>query len=161
MDRIGVLFVCLGNICRSPLAEGVFRQLVRNEGLEDRFEIDSAGTSAYHIGDPPDTRTTSLARQRGVMLEHAARQIAPEDFERFDHILAMDASNLGKVQRLAQRHPGRARLDLLRSFDDAATDDLEVPDPYFGGQDGFEHVHDLVETACQGLLAHIRREHDI
>ncbi|CAN5637034.1 low molecular weight protein-tyrosine-phosphatase [soil metagenome] len=155
-DRIGVLFVCLGNICRSPLAEGVFRQIVEREGLADRFEIDSAGTSAYHCGDPPDSRTAEVARRRGVLLEHAARQVDEEDFERFDFILAMDASNLGKLQRLAQRASGEAELQLLRGFDASADDDLEVPDPYFGGADGFEDVHDMVERACDGLLQHVR-----
>lgn len=157
--RIGVLFVCLGNICRSPLAEGVFSQLVQREGLAERFDIDSAGTSSWHCGEPPDPRTTELARQRGVILEHAARQVERADFERFDYVLAMDASNLGKLQRLAPASD--ARVALLRSFDPDAGDDLEVPDPYFGGADGFAHVHDLVESACEGLLAHIRDEHDL
>jgi protein-tyrosine phosphatase len=156
-DRIGVLFVCLGNICRSPLAEGVFRQLIDREGLADRFAIDSAGTSSYHIGEPPDRRTASLARQRGVVLEHAARQVVAADFDRFDYILAMDASNLGKLQRLGGGGT-RARVELLRVFDPEAADDLEVPDPYFGGADGFAEVHDMVEAACEGLLRHIRDE---
>jgi protein-tyrosine phosphatase len=156
--KIGVLFVCLGNICRSPLAEGVFRQLVEREGLADRFDIDSAGTSSYHIGEPPDARTSALARQRGVTLEHAARQVTSTDFERYDYILAMDASNLGKLQRMSR---DGAELALLRSYDPDAADDLEVPDPYFGGPDGFANVHDLVENACEGLLAHIRAEHDL
>jgi protein-tyrosine phosphatase len=156
--RIGVLFVCLGNICRSPLAEGVFRHLVEREGLAGRFDIDSAGTSSYHIGEPPDARTITLARQRGVTLEHAARQVTTTDFDRYDYILAMDASNLGKLQRISR---DKAELALLRSFDPDAADDLEVPDPYFGGPDGFAHVHDLVESACEGLLAHIRAEHDL
>jgi protein-tyrosine phosphatase len=156
--KIGVLFVCLGNICRSPLAEGVFRHLVEREGLADRFDIDSAGTSSYHIGEPPDARTTALARQRGVTLEHAARQVKSTDFDRYDYIVAMDASNLGKLQRISR---DKAELALLRSFDPDAADDLEVPDPYFGGPDGFAHVHDLVESACEGLLAHIRAEHDL
>jgi protein-tyrosine phosphatase len=160
-SRIGVLFVCLGNICRSPLAEGVFRRLVEDAGVADRFDIDSAGTSSYHRGEPPDRRTAALARQRGVVLEHAARQVTDEDLLRFDYLLAMDASNLGKLQRLAQGQAVRARLELLRSFDPASHDDLEVPDPYFGGEDGFEHVHDLVEAACAGLLEHIRTEHGL
>jgi protein-tyrosine phosphatase len=157
-DRTGVLFVCLGNICRSPLAEGVFRHVVEEAGLGDRFVIDSAGTSAFHTGDAPDPRTSEVARRRGLTLEHSARQIQPEDLEAFDYVLAMDGSNLAKVQRLRERLPGGAEVRLLRSFDAAADGDLEVPDPYFGGPDGFEDVHDMVERACRGLLRHIRQE---
>jgi protein-tyrosine phosphatase len=157
-ETIGVLFVCLGNICRSPLAEGVFRAIVEGEGLGDRFEIDSAGTSDYHTGDPPDPRTVEEARRRGLRLEHAARQVRADDLERFHYVIAMDASNLGKVERLARSQRGRAELHLLRAFDEDARDDLEVPDPYFGGADGFAEVHDMVERACHGLLDHIRSQ---
>lgn len=156
--KIGVLFVCLGNICRSPLAEGVFRHLVERDGLGDRFDIDSAGTSDYHIGDSPDPRTVEEARRRGLALSHAARQVASEDLDRFDYIIAMDASNLGKLERIAKQYRGRAELHLLRAFDEDARDDLEVPDPYFGGPDGFSDVHDMIERASEGLLAHIRAE---
>ncbi|HSJ07542.1 MAG TPA: low molecular weight protein-tyrosine-phosphatase [Longimicrobiales bacterium] len=156
-ERIGVLFVCLGNICRSPLAEGVFRGLVAEEGLEDRFDIDSAGTSSYHAGDPPDPRTVSVAAQRGVRLEHAARQLTEDDLARYHYVLAMDASNLGRIERLAAGAPAvQADIRLLREFDDGADGELEVPDPYFGGAGGFEDVHDMVERACRGLLRHIR-----
>lgn len=157
-EKIGVLFVCLGNICRSPLAEGVFRSIVSAEGMEHRFEIDSAGTSDYHIGSSPDARTIEEAQQRGLVLEHAARQITVEDLERFDYVIAMDASNLGNVERLARKQRGRAEVHLLRSFDAESGDDLEVPDPYFGGPEGFAQVHDLVERASHGLLSHIRLE---
>ena len=158
-DTIGVLFVCLGNICRSPLAEGVFREIVRAEGLESRFDIDSAGTSDYHTGDSPDPRTVAEAERRGLMLEHAARQIGAADFQQFDYVVAMDASNLGRIRRLADTAPHAATLHLLREFDDESGDDLEVPDPYFGGPDGFADVHDMVERACHGLLEHIRSQH--
>jgi protein-tyrosine phosphatase len=158
-DRIGVLFVCLGNICRSPLAEGVFRDLVEREELGDRFRIDSAGTSDYHIGDAPDRRTVAEARSRGLELDHAARQMKDADLDRFDYIIAMDASNLGRIERLARRAPRSAELHLLRAFDPEAGDDLEVPDPYFGGTDGFANVQDMVERACAGLLRHIREQH--
>lgn len=157
-ERIGVLFVCLGNICRSPLAEGVFRSVARAAGLEERFDIDSAGTSDYHIGSSPDPRTVHEAQQRGLVLEHSARQLMSEDLERFDYVIAMDASNLGNVERLARRRRGRAEVRLLRSFDEETGDDLEVPDPYFGGAEGFADVHDLVERACHGLLSYIRGE---
>lgn len=161
MDPVGVLFVCLGNICRSPLAEGVFRQLVDEAGLARRFEIDSAGTSAFHAGDPPDSRTVEVARRRGLELEHAARQIELDDFRRFHYVVVMDASNHGKVRALEARVEGRAEVHMLRSFDGDAGDDLDVPDPYFGGPDGFEDVHDMVERACAGLLHHIREQHGL
>ena len=160
-DRIGVLFVCLGNICRSPLAEAVFRSEVEAAGLSDRFHIDSAGTSDYHIGDSPDPRTVQTAAARGVRVEHAARQVSARDFDRFDYILAMDGANLGRVERLAGRAGQDTVTGLLRAFDPASDDDAEVPDPYYGGPRGFEDVHDLVEAACRGLLEHIRAEHEL
>lgn len=159
--RIGVLFVCLGNICRSPLAEGVFRDIVGLEGLTDRFDIDSAGTSDYHTGDSPDPRTVSEAARRGLVIEHAARQIRGNDLYEFNYVIAMDASNLGRIERLARTVPGGAELHLLRSFDDEAGDDLEVPDPYFGGPEGFSDVHDMVERSCRSLLEHIRNQHGL
>ncbi|HEY8468558.1 MAG TPA: low molecular weight protein-tyrosine-phosphatase [Longimicrobiales bacterium] len=158
-QRIGVLFVCLGNICRSPLAEAVFRAQVKRAGLEDRFYVDSAGTSAYHEGEEPDPRAKQVARARGVELTGRARQIYEADVHRFDYIVAMDESNRADVQRLvarAGRHAPQVRL--LREFDPEAGGDLEVPDPYYGGPDGFELVHDIVERACAGLLAHICAE---
>jgi protein-tyrosine phosphatase len=160
-DRIGVLFVCLGNICRSPLAEGVFRDVVRKEGLDDRFEIDSAGTSSYHAGDSPDPRTVAVARDRGLELDHVARQVVEPDLHRFHYVLVMDGSNREKVERLAAQAAGRAQVHMLRAFDGEADTDLDVPDPYFGGPGGFEEVHDMVERACRGLLEHIRTEHDV
>jgi protein-tyrosine phosphatase len=155
-ERIGVLFVCLGNICRSPVAEAVFRDLVASAGLADRFEVDSAGTSDYHIGDGPDPRSAGEAKRRGLTLDHAARQVGGDDFERFDYVIAMDASNLGRIKRLAAGANGEAELHLLRSFDDTARDDLEVPDPYFGGANGFADVHDTIERSSRGLLEYIR-----
>ena len=159
--KIRVLFVCLGNICRSPLAEGVFRKVVEEAGLAERFEIDSAGTSDYHRGEPPDPRTVEVAARRGLKLEHAARQVTMSDLESFDYVIAMDASNLGKIERLARQQRGRAEVHLLRAFDPEAGDDLEVPDPYFGGADGFENVHEMVERASEGLLEHIRAQHAV
>jgi protein-tyrosine phosphatase len=160
-DRVGVLFVCLGNICRSPLAMGVFRAVVEEAGLEDRFDIDSAGTSSYHTGSPPDSRTVAVARRRGLALDHAARQVLGEDLERFHYVVVMDASNRGKVERIAAQAPGRAEVRMLREFDPEADGDLDVPDPYFGGADGFEDVHDMVERSCRALLDQIRREQDL
>jgi protein-tyrosine phosphatase len=157
-ERIGVLFVCLGNICRSPLAEAVFRAQVLEADLAHRFDIDSAGTSDYHLGDPPDTRTVQVAVARGVILEHRARQLIRADLERFDYILAMDTDNLRRARRLTNTYV-HARVQLLRDFDPAAPEGAEVPDPYYGGARGFEEVHDLVESACRGLLLHIRQAH--
>jgi protein-tyrosine phosphatase len=158
-DRIGVLFVCLGNICRSPLAEAVFRALVDEAGLDDRFRIDSAGTSGYHVGEAPDPRTVAVARGRGITLDRKARQVGAGDLGRFEYIIVMDASNLADVRRIAAGTRSGADVRLLRSFDPEAGRDLDVPDPYFGGPAGFQAVQRLVERACRGLLEHIRREH--
>ena len=152
-----VLFVCLGNICRSPTAEGVFRRLVRDEGLDGRIEIDSAGTGDWHVGEPPDARATEAADARGIDLAGSARQFRPEDFRRFDLILAMDGENRRDLLRLAPDDDARAKVRLFREFDPAADGgDLDVPDPYFGGERGFEHVLDLVDAAARGLLDELR-----
>jgi protein-tyrosine phosphatase len=158
-ERVAVLFVCHGNICRSPLAEGVFRHLVRERGLEDRFEIDSAGTSAYHEGDPPDPRTTAVARQRGVELVGRSRPLRAKDLQQFDYLIVMDAQNRSNVERLAGTgNQARSQVRLLREFDPDANGDLNVPDPYWGGTRGFEDVHDIVHRACERLLDDIVRE---
>jgi protein-tyrosine phosphatase len=159
-EKLKVLFVCLGNICRSPLGEGVFRHLVAAAGLADRFDIDSAGTSSYHIGDPPDERTTSVARARGVVLTGAARQVRARDLDDFDYVLAMDEQNLRNIRKLAGGST-RAEIRLLREFDPQANGDLDVPDPYYGGARGFENVHDIVERSCIELLRHIREQHGL
>ena len=152
-----VLFVCLGNICRSPLAESVFRHLVRERGVEEQFEIDSAGTAGYHIGESPDRRTIETARGRGVEVRGAARQLAVEDLSRFDYIIPMDGDNLAGVRRLAGQDGAAARVQLLREWD---PDDRggNVPDPYYGGARGFEDVHDIVERSCAALLDHLLEE---
>ncbi len=143
-----ILFVCLGNICRSPTAEGVMRALVREAGLEDEIEIDSAGTGAWHAGSAPDPRSTAAAARRGITLEGGARQVADEDFEHYDLILAMDGENLRELRR---RAPAGTE-DKIRLL----CDDADVPDPYYGGERGFDDVLDQVEAACRGLLAEIR-----
>lgn len=148
-----VLFVCMGNICRSPMAEAVFRHLVAEAGLSERFVIDSAGTGAWHAGEPPHRGTHAILAQHGVDVgPQRARQIAPDDLATFDYVLAMDEENLGDLRRM-RRDPA-ARVSLL--LDHApALGVREVPDPYYSG--GFEHVYRLVEAGCQGLLAEIRR----
>jgi protein-tyrosine phosphatase len=153
-----LLFVCMGNICRSPTAEGVMRQLLREQGLEDEITIDSAGTGSWHVGNPPDSRATEAARRRGIALDGAARQVRPSDFEEYDLLLAADRENLAHLRALAPDDEARKKVRLLREFDPAShgAPDLEVPDPYYGGPRGFEDVLDLVEAACRGLLAEVR-----
>lgn len=156
--RVGVLFVCLGNICRSPLAEAVFRSIVAEAGLAYHFEIDSAGTSSYHTGEGPDPRTIAVARGRGIELDHLARQIHATDFNRFAYVLVMDRENLRKVERLRDQVAPDAEVALLRSYDPEGGADAEVPDPYFGGEAGFREVQEIVERSCRALLDHIRAE---
>jgi protein-tyrosine phosphatase len=151
------LFVCLGNICRSPLAEGVFRALVREEGIEDLFEIDSAGTGSWHSGELPDSRSVRVAADHGIALDHRARQVRPDDLERFDYVIAMDRDNLRGLQRMSNGGRDGARLHLLREFELEADGD-EVPDPYYGGASGFEHVYEMVRRSCEGLLRELRNE---
>lgn len=155
---VKVLFVCLGNICRSPTAEGVFRALLRREGLGDRIGVDSAGTHAYHVGEPPDTRAQAAARRRGVDISGLkGRKATAADFEKFDYVLAMDRSNHANLSAICPR--GREdRLHLFLGFaPDLGVD--EVPDPYYGGEDGFDTVLDMIEAAAEGLLDDIRRRH--
>ena len=149
LAAVRILFVCMGNICRSPTAEGVMRRLLREERLDDRIEVDSAGTGGWHAGEPPDERATEAARRRGIDLGGTARQVEPEDFERFDLILAADRENLAALRRLAPDDEARAKVRLLLG-------DRDVPDPYYGGARGFEDVLDLVQGACEELLDELR-----
>jgi protein-tyrosine phosphatase len=156
---VRLLFVCLGNICRSPTAEGVMRALVQEAGMQDRIELDSAGTGGWHVGESPDARATEAAGRRGIVLEGAARKVRPRDFEEFDLILAMDASNLRDLQRIAPDDEAREKVRLLREWGRAgsqADGDLDVPDPYYGGPGGFDEVLDLVQAACTALLEQLR-----
>jgi protein-tyrosine phosphatase len=147
-----VLFVCLGNICRSPTAEGVMRRLVREQGLEDEIEIDSAGTGGWHVGAPPDARASEAAARRGTRLEGAARRFDPSrDFDRFDLILAMDAENRRDLLAVAPDDEARSKVRLFLAGE------RDVPDPYYGGDDGFEEVLDLVEEAARALLVELQR----
>ena len=159
MKPIRLLFVCMGNICRSPTAEGVMRALLREQGLTDRVEVDSAGTGDWHVGAPPDARAAVAASSRGITLEGAARVVVRADFDDFDLILAADRRNLRDLAALVPED-AQPKLHLLREFDpgSAGAPDLDVPDPYYGDGDGFEHVLDLVEAACRGLLDALRAD---
>ena len=153
---VRVLFVCLGNICRSPIAQGVFENVLRREGLEDEVSVDSAGTGTWHVGEPPDQRAQRSASARGLDLgTQRARRITPEDCETFDYVLTMDEENYRAVASLCR---GSA---VVRPFLDFAKDtpEREVPDPFYGGPEGFEHVLDLVEEASEGLIEDIRERH--
>ena len=155
---VSVLFVCLGNICRSPTAHGVFRNLVEQEGLSEHIHIDSAGTHAYHVGEPPDARAQSTALNRGInMSDLRARRAIENDFEYYDYILAMDRENYSNLEKLSPPD----RLDRLMLFMDFAPGigEDEVPDPYYGGAKGFERVFDMIEIASHGLLDDIRKRH--
>jgi protein-tyrosine phosphatase len=156
MTPLRLCFVCLGNICRSPTAEAVMAHHVARAGLAQRILVDSAGTGGWHVGEPPDGRAAAEARRRGIAMESTARQFHPEDFARFDLILAMDRDNLREIARLAPDDDAREKVRLLRSFDPGARGDLAVPDPYFGGPEGFADVFELVDAACRGLLDHLR-----
>ncbi|MDD3517415.1 MAG: low molecular weight phosphotyrosine protein phosphatase [Chromatiales bacterium] len=152
--------VCMGNICRSPMAQGVFERVVAEHALEHRIEIDSAGTHAYHVGEPPDERARRTAAARGIDLSRQrARKVARADFERFDYVLAMDRDNLSILSGLCPRER-RERLRLFLDFAERWPGE-EVPDPYYGGEAGFERVMDMVEDAARGLLAEIRARHGL
>ena len=154
-----LLFVCMGNICRSPTAEGVMRHVLLEAGLESSVEVDSAGTGAWHVGEPADGRARAAARRRRIELTTIARQVTRADLDEFDLVLAADAANRRDLLRLAGEDPGRrAKVRLLREFDSASLQagDLDIPDPYYGGGDGFEDVLDIVEAACRGLLGELR-----
>lgn len=158
MKKVSVLFVCLGNICRSPTAHAVFRKMVDENGLASNIEIDSAGTAAYHVGKHPDMRSMETAKNRGIeMIDLRARKVDFGDFYQYDYILAMDDENYHNLKEMAlPEHHQKIQmfLDYTQDFPER-----EVPDPYYGGAQGFEHVFDLVESASQGLLNHIKQTH--
>ena len=159
MDQnvVRVLFVCMGNICRSPTAQGVFRKLLQQEGLEEIIETDSAGTHAYHAGEPPDRRAQETALRRGIDLSDLrARRVESEDFSDFEYVLAMDQDNYHSLSQICPRGAER-KLMLLMDFAPHLRT-REVPDPYYGGASGFERVFDMVEAASEGLLAEIQRK---
>ena len=156
---VKMLFVCMGNICRSPMAEGIFRKLLENQRLDGQVQVDSAGTHEYHVGNPPDSRARRIALNRGVNLDGlTARRVTTEDFAAFDYLLAMDEDN---YRGLLNRCPDEAlhsRIHLIMDFAPKSLE-REVPDPYYGGTIGFERALDLLEDASAGLLAHVRKAH--
>lgn len=160
MGKINILFVCMGNICRSPSAHGVFQQMVVNAGLGDKIMVDSAGTHAYHIGESPDRRSQKTASERGYDLSSLrARRVDPVDFEQYDYILAMDQENyLNLTSRCPIEFQGK--LDMFMAFAEDFIEN-EVPDPYYGGEQGFERVMDMIESASRGLLTAIREKHKV
>lgn len=160
-DTIRVMFVCLGNICRSPLAHGIFERLVREAGLEDRIEVASSGTGAWHIGEPPDRRMRQTARRYGLDLDHlCAQQFESRDLQTYDHIFVMDKSNLHDVLYLDRKDRFGNKVRLFREFD-PDPGDFQVPDPYYGGDQGFENVYAIVERTARTILDRLIEEHDL
>ena len=158
---LNVLFVCYGNICRSPVAEGVFRQLVAEVDLEGQIHCDSAGTASFHIGQLPDRRTRENALEHGLTLTHRARRLTGDDLAQFDYFVAMDEDNLGAIEKLNYRSTGLNANDtifLLREFDPDVSDQPNVPDPYYGGPEVFEEVYQIVLRCCRQLLNYLKSE---
>lgn len=157
MEKTKLLFVCLGNICRSPSAENIMNYLIEKEGLTEKFECDSAGTSRYHIGASPDGRMQLAAKKRGIQLKGKARQIEDFDLEYYDLILAMDKSNYVDILRLDRLGKYKDKIKLMCDFT-TKFKDKEVPDPYYGGESGFDYVIDLLLDSCQGLLEYCKKK---
>ncbi|MEM9674936.1 MAG: low molecular weight protein-tyrosine-phosphatase [Bacteroidota bacterium] len=155
---IRVLFVCLGNICRSPMAESIFDGLVERAGLVGKIETDSAGTSNYHIGELPDPRTLEIVAKYGLESNSRGRQLTKADFDQFDYIIVMDQSNFADSKRLMTADSSQAKLFLMRDFDDQPTE-KDVPDPYWSGKDGFEQIYQILLRSCQNFLTYLQQQH--
>ena len=153
MDKIKVLFVCLGNICRSPLAEAIFKHKLKERGLERFIYADSCGTSNYHIGDQPDPRTIANAKKNGVSIDHCGRQLTVSDIEDFDYVLAMDNSNFTNIHRLLKDEKHKPKIQLMRDYDPKGKG--EVPDPYYGGEKSFQEVFDILDRTMDSFLDHL------
>jgi protein-tyrosine phosphatase len=152
-----VMFVCLGNICRSPLAEAIFKHKVKGRGLEELLWADSAGTSNFHIGEPPDARTVRNALKNGVTVNHRGQQLTERHLEEYDYVFAMDAQNHASIKRLVNGRRVRAKIDLIRSFDPVELGG-EVPDPYFGGERGFQEVFEMLDRSIEKLIDYLVEE---
>lgn len=158
-----ILFVCLGNICRSPLAEAVFKNAIAREEIEELITVDSAGTSDYHIGSGPDARSYENAKLNDINIEHCARQIESEDLKTFDYVIAMDKENFKNIIRLASSDQQKEKIYLMRGFEIDGTYSTRyvenVPDPYFGGEEGFQLVFDILKNSCDNLLSYLKIRH--
>lgn len=161
INKYNILFVCLGNICRSPAAQGVMQRMVDERGLSDRFHIDSAGTGGWHIGDLPDKRMRVHARPRGYELTHRARKVQPADFEDFDLIVGMDAANVDDLCRMAATPEQQRKVVMMGDYIRLYPHYDHVPDPYYEGSEGFELVLDLLQDACGHLLDEIMKQNNI
>ncbi len=159
---INVLFVCLGNICRSPLAEAIFNQKIKTLGLDNKIKSDSAGTSRYHLQEPPDPRTIDVAKKHEIPISHLGRQIDTTDFDKFDYILAMDRENLDEILALKKyaNLQNMPEIHLMRSFDNQQSG-KDVPDPYFGGNDGFEKVYQILNESIDNFLSFVQKENKL
>ena len=155
--KVKVIFVCLGNICRSPMAEAIFKHLVRKANIHERFEITSAGTADYHINCQPDHRTLEICKTKDILIDHCGRQLSAEDLDYYDYVVAMDLNNLTHIKRLAKSSEQLKKIHLMRHFS-TPNQDLIVPDPYYGNIKDFEHVYDILTEACQALLDRIKKE---
>ena len=156
-----ICFVCLGNIVRSPLAENLFAHVSEEKGVRDKYEVDSAGTSGYHVGESPDARMRKVAREHGVLYSGRACRFQPDDFDRFDLIVAMDTENRRVLQRMASTPEQEEKIRLMREFDPQGGPDQPVPDPYYGGVDGFKKVFKIVERSVRGLLEALEGEEEV
>jgi len=152
METRRILFVCMGNIIRSPLAENLFRKQAEAAGLDGKYQVDSAGTGGWHAGESPDARMRRTAARHGLVYDGSARQVRLSDFDKFDMIVAMDSDNRTELQARARKPEDRRKIRLLRDFDRAAGSNASVPDPYFGGDEGFEETYQIVEAGVRGLL---------
>ena len=160
MIKAKILFVCLGNICRSPLAEAIFKHKIRSHQLDAYFEADSCGTSNYHIGDPPDTRTIANARKNGVAINHLGRQLCTDDLEKYDYILAMDQSNYQNILKIDNAQQYSGKVALMRSYDPLGKG-KEVPDPYYGGESLFQEVFEILDRSMDNFIQHLEKKFDV